>query len=93
MKKVINEIDKERVSTLNFPTDEVLTSNEAKKERILNLRKASVLGNIYHTKMKIIFKDSMGFKRVNTTVWASTEKHVILKGSNLIPLNRILDIY
>ena len=59
MKRAVTEIDKERLSTLIFPTDEVLTSKEAKKERTLNLRKASVLGNIYQTKMKIIFKDNL----------------------------------
>ena len=93
MKTSIIEIKKELVSSLKFPNKEVLTSKKAKINRSICLNRASILGNIYRTKMKIIFKDKEGIKKVNTTVWAFTEKYVILKGSNLIPLNRILDVY
>ena len=93
MMRAIKEIEKESVSTLRFPNEEVLTSKEAKVNRTICLKRASVLGNIDHTKMKIIFKDNVGVKKVNTTVWAHTEKYVVLKGFNLIPLNRILDVY
>ena len=93
MMSSIQKIKKEAVSTLRFPNEEVLTSKEAKVNRKICLKRASVLGNIDQTKMKIIFKDSVGIKKVNTTVWAQTEKYVVLKGSNLIPLNRILDVY
>jgi len=61
--------------------------------RNICLKRASILGNIDHTKMKIIFKDIEGIKKVTATVWAHTEKYIILKGSNLIPSNRILDVY
>jgi len=93
MNKAITEIEKENISNLRFPKEEVLTSKEARKKRNMDLRRASVLGNIDQTKMKIIFKDYFGFKKVNTTVWAHTEKYVVLKGFNVIPLNRILDVY
>ena len=93
MMRAIKEIEKESVSSLRFPNEEVLTSKEAKVNRMICLKRASVLGNIDHTKMKIIFKDSVGVKKVNTTVWAQTEKYIVLKGFSLIPLNRILDVY
>lgn len=87
------QIDKENISRLRFPRKEVLKTIEAKKTRDKILNQASVLGNIYRTKMQIIFKDSEGLKKVYTTVWSVTEKHVILKGANLIPLHRILKVY
>ena len=92
MTRVITEIKKETVSNLQFPKEEVLTSIEAKINRNISLKRASVLGNIDHTKMKIIFKDNIGLKKVNTTIWAHTEKYIVLKGFKLIPLNRILDV-
>ena len=93
MIKNITEIDKDSISNLTFPNEEVLTTKEAKKNRRSCLQRAAVLGNIYRTKMKIIFKDSVGLKKVNTTIWAQTEKYIVLKSSKLIPLNRVVDIY
>ena len=93
MTTVIKEIEKEMISKLKFPNKEVLTSKIARINRISCLKRASILGNIDRTKMKIIFRDNDGVKKVNTTIWGQTEKYVILKGSNLIPLNRILDVY
>lgn len=87
------QIDKENISLLSFPRNEVLETIEAKKTRGKILNRASVLGNIYRTKMQIIFKDSEGIKKVYTTVWGVTEKYVILKGANLIPLHRIIKVY
>ena len=91
--KTILEIQKEMVKNLRFPNKEVLQSKKERIHRNISLKRASILGNIERTKTKIIFKDKDGIKKVNTTVWAFTEKYVILKGSNLIPLNRILDVY
>ena len=87
------QIKKETVPQLFFPTNEVLDRKEDQVNRNILLKRAQVLGNIEHTKMKIIFKDSMGFKKIHTTIWRVTEKHVILKGSNVLPLNRIIEIY
>ncbi len=87
------QIEKEIVSHLRFPNHEVLDTIEAKKSRGKILNRASVLGNIDRTKMHIVFKDSEGLKRVHTTVWGVTDKYVILKGANLIPLHRIVKVY
>ncbi len=87
------QIEKEIVSHLRFPSHEVLDTIEAKKSRNKILNRASVLGNIDRTKMHIVFKDSEGLKRVHTTVWGVTDKYVILKGANLIPLHRIVKVY
>lgn len=89
----ILQIEKEIVPTLDFPNSEVLESQEEKKKRDYTLNRASVLGNIDQTKMKIIFKDSEGLKKIFTTIWGVTDKYVILKGASLLPLNRIVEVY
>jgi len=87
------QIEKENVHCLSFPSHEVLETIEAKKSRNMVLNRASILGNIDHTKMHIVFKDAEGLKRVHTTVWGVTDKYVILKGASLIPLHRIVKVY
>ncbi len=87
------QIDKETVPCLNFPHNEVLETIEAKKIRNQVLNRASILGNIDRTKMHIVFKDSLGLKKIHTTIWAVTDKYVILKGASLIPLHRIVKVY
>ncbi|WP_010522973.1 hypothetical protein [Aquimarina agarivorans] len=87
------KIDKEAVSQLHFPTEEVLIKKEDQVNRNISLKRAQVLGNIDHTKMKIIFQDNTGLKKIHTTIWGVTEKYVILKSANVLPLNRIVDVY
>jgi uncharacterized protein (UPF0248 family) len=58
-------------------------------QQILN---ATLLGNNEHKKVKIIFKDDNGVKLVETTIWASGQKFICLKGGSWIPIHRILEI-
>jgi len=87
------QIEKEKVHCLNFPSNEVLETVEAKKTRSSLLSRASILGNLDRTKMHIFFKDSIGLKKVYTTVWGVTDKYVILKGASLIPLHRVVKVF
>lgn len=82
-------ITKEEISKLTFPISEVLASKEAIENRRVDLEKATRLGNIEHYKVNIIFEDQEGPKKVNTTIWATTEKRISLKGGINIPINRI----
>jgi hypothetical protein len=88
----IQTIEKEEIKNLKFPKEELLTSKTEKAERCLTLTRAMVLGNIEHEKVRILFADNEGLKRVNTTIWGVTEKYVILKTSTIIPLERILSV-
>ena len=60
--------------------------------RRLELNRALSLGNLEQQKVKIVFVDQEGYKRVETTVWGVTDKSVILKKSTLIPLQRIVSV-
>jgi len=82
-------IEKEKIETLKFPQDEVLSDKELIKEREIELNRALALGNLEHTKIKIYFEDDISRKLVETTVWGVTDKRVILKQGTVIPINRV----
>lgn len=85
-------IEKEEIPYLQFSGEEVLKSEEEKEKRWEDLTTAMQLGNIYKRKVFIYFKDNQGLKKVRTTIWALTEKYVILKGGIVIPVWRIIKI-
>jgi hypothetical protein len=82
-------ISKELIANLRFPDDEVLTTPEALQSRRKDLERALALGNLEHSKIKILFEDNEGVKMVETTVWGLTDKRVILKQGVVIPIHRI----
>ena len=83
------KIDKELIANLRFPSEEVLKDISLIRDRIADLEKALSLGNLEHAKIKIYFEDDESHKVVETTVWAVTDKRVILKQGVGIPINRI----
>ena len=85
-------IQKESIAQLKFPGDEVLSNNADKIILRKKLEQATTLGNIEHNKIKIYFKDNEGLKKVETTIWATGDKNIILKQGITIPINRIVDI-
>lgn len=82
-------IEKEAISQLHFPENEVLNEKEAISQRNSELDRALALGNLEHNKTKIYFEDDHSKKMVETTVWGITDKRVILKQGVVIPINRI----
>jgi uncharacterized protein (UPF0248 family) len=51
-----------------------------------------MLSNLYHNKVKIVFEDREGAKMVETTIWATTDAAIMLKGGVVIPIHRIHSI-
>jgi len=88
----IQLIEKEQIKYLTFPKKDVLNKKMEKADRILELRRALALGNLEHLKVKIVFVDNKGLKKVETTIWGITDREVILKQSTIIPLERIISI-
>lgn len=82
-------VEKETVKVMIFPKEEVLKTSESAKERRNLLERATVLSNLYHNKVKIVFEDRDGSKMVNTTIWATTDAAIMLKGGVVIPIHRI----
>lgn len=88
-----NIIDKEDVALLKFPQTDVLTDDQEIKTRLSEINRALSLGNLEHSKIKIFFEDTESKKVVDTTVWAVTDKNVILKQGVMIPINRIHKLF
>ena len=86
-------IEKEDIASLKFPTTDVLDDDNEVKTRISEINRALSLGNLEHSKIKIFFEDNESKKIVNTTVWAVTDKNVVLKQGVLIPINRIYKLF
>lgn len=86
------QIDKEAITSLQFPDDEILLDEESQYARMADLQRALALGNLEHSKIRIYFADSNSAKVVDTTVWGLTDKRVILKQGVVIPIHRVLRV-
>lgn len=85
-------IEKEEISNLIFPKTPVQKTEDELKVLKHSLRRAMILGNLHHSKIKIVFEDDKGQKEVRTTVWAVGDKNIVLKQGTIIPINRIVSI-
>ncbi len=86
------QIDKEAISGLRFPKEDILVEADEIKLRSADLQRALSLGNLEYTKIKIYFADDTSSKVVDTTVWGLTDKRVILKQGVVIPINRVFRV-
>jgi hypothetical protein len=82
-------VSKESIAEMQFPSDDVIKNEEQRNARQKDLERATTLGNVEHNKIKIVFEDKDGVKQVETTIWATTDKRIVLKGGVVIPINRI----
>ncbi|MBA3899199.1 MAG: hypothetical protein H0X62_03160 [Bacteroidetes bacterium] len=85
-------VQKEEIANFLFPAKEVLETEDKISNRRLELERATTLGNAEHGKIKIIFEDRDGVKKVETTIWATTESNIVLKGGVFIPIHRIHEL-
>ncbi|GAB4202367.1 MAG: hypothetical protein Fur0023_08200 [Bacteroidia bacterium] len=93
VKKITFEmIEKEKIADLKFPNEDVLKDEEAKRQREIDLERATTLGNLDKIKFKIYFADDKSYKYTETTIWGLTDKRVILKQGIMIPVYRIFEI-
>ena len=92
MESTVALVEKEDVSSLIFPSTPVQLTEAEHKILLSQLERANTLGNIEHHKVHIYFEDSVGLKRVHTTVWAFTDKSVLLKKNVQIPIHRIIKL-
>ncbi|MDX1349370.1 MAG: hypothetical protein R3279_03945 [Putridiphycobacter sp.] len=87
-------IEKEHISSLHFTQKNTVTQPSKEKQDAIKTRLhlATALGNTYHQKVSIIFNSDEGLKEVRTTVWATTEKYILLKKGVFIPVQQIVDV-
>ena len=82
-------INKEDVPSYHFVSFDVLDKEDERNARAADLQRAMLLGNTDHVKIKIFFLTIEGLKEVETTVWASTDESVVLKGGVSVPIHAI----
>jgi hypothetical protein len=82
-------IEKEEIARLKFPKSDVLRTEKDRKSLQDELDRAMALGNLEHQKVKIYFEDEKKKRIVHTTIWALTDKAIVLKQNITLPLNRI----
>ncbi len=85
-------IEKEEINTLTFPKESISRTELKVKQLHSMLDKAVLLGNRYKDKIRVVFRDSVGLKMVETTIWHASQNHVVLKGGVTIPFNRIEEV-
>lgn len=85
-------IEKESITEFSFPKGDVLPSEEKRNERQARIKRGMRLGNNLKRKVKIIFEDIEGLKKVETTIWGFTDKNVILKKTTIIPIRCIHEV-
>jgi hypothetical protein len=86
------QITKEQIQDCLFPTQDLHQNNEELNLLKIKLDHAAKLGNNFKSKCKLYFMDNDGLKVVETTIWASCEKNIIIKYGIMIPIRRILDV-
>jgi len=82
-------IEKELIPSLKFKESVNINQDPTIHHQI---EQAVRLGNAYHSKVSITFRDDEGLKRVETTIWAQGSKFICLKGGVWIPISRIVEI-
>ena len=85
-------VQKEVINELTFPLTDVLSGRDKIQERLFALHRATSLGNLSKHKVNIIFEDEEGMKQVRTTIWAISDKKIVLKAGRTIPVSRIHEV-
>lgn len=83
-------IEKEEIDHMEFSTVDLPLAERENISR--KLFEAMMLGNIDHHKVKIDFMTAAGIREVVTTIWATTDKYILLKGGRYIPVASILSV-
>jgi hypothetical protein len=88
-----NVIAKEQLGLFRFSPSEVLKGEWEKVYRHFTLQRAERLGNSFKGKVRIFFRTHDNeTKVVDTTVWATSDDYVSLKGGHSIPVRSILGV-
>ena len=88
-----HEVRKENIHELDIMNVKHMVCKEDRIMRKIKLNRGLILGNAYKSKVKLYFfnkKENPLF--VETTIWAITEKNVVLKGGKTIPIDSIYKV-
>lgn len=86
------KVEKEELKTCSFEKPDIALTDAELAERNRRLYLAMLMGNNYESKVKLVFNTNTGGCEIVTVIWATTEKYVLLKGGNSIPLEAIAKV-
>lgn len=88
----ITRIDKSQLASITFGKN--YNSEEGSLSVLrYNLQRALRLGNLYKNHVRIQFYNESGhYMETEATIWAVTEKYVMIKGGTVIPIDSIVDV-
>lgn len=82
-------IEKEQIPSLTFDETSIVVQPNNLRAKLAD---ATKLGNLFHGKVRIIFHADQGKMAVETTIWATGNQYIALKGGMWLPINRIENI-
>lgn len=85
-------IEKEQLKKCAFSKPNEKFTDYEVRERNRSLYLAMLMGNNFSSHARIVFSTVDGYKEVYSTIWATTERYILLKGGNVIPLEAITSI-
>ncbi len=85
-------VEQDLITALDFMENEVLESKDEISDRAANLEIALSLSSNYHRQSELVFETMEGIKKTQTTIWAITDRNVILSGGNFIPVHCIREV-
>lgn len=89
MSTTVKKIEKEQLRDCAFRKPVYHFTDYELRERNRRLYLAMLMGNNFQSKVKIVFNTLEGYREVFSTVWATTEQFILLKGGTHIPLEAI----
>ncbi len=85
-------IEKEQLKKCAFASPKTKFTDFEVRERNRSLYLAMLMGNNFSSPARIVFNTIEGYKEVCSTIWATTERYILLKGGSVIPLEAIASI-
>lgn len=82
-------VEKEAIANFSFKNN---VSVKQHPNLLKKLHDATGLGNLNKVKVQIDFHSDSGPKSVQTTIWATGNQFICLKGGLWIPISKIIDI-
>lgn len=88
----VTKVDKSQLSSISFGKNDKLEQGSRSLIRY-NLQRALTLGNLYKSHVLILFYNEQGsYMETEATVWAVSEKYIMIKGGTVIPIDSIIDV-
>ena len=68
-------------------------TNHEQRESNRNLQLSILMANQAGCNIKIVFNTVNGYCELNAAIWGTTEKHILVKGGNFIPVESVAYVY